>query len=364
VLGIPGEKELFGRGVYTCAICEGSLIKGETVAVVGGGDSAIAKSLYLVPLVSKLLLIVRSNKFCAKDLGRVERLLAFTRGPNAKVQLLFHTKIVSLRGGKPGQPGQPGKPGVVAKLHTTSPTEKEWEQPLAALFLSIGITPNTALFPTLKKRPDGTLKRYNYQETSHPGIYVGGDATDNVFRQGITAAAEGCKCALQVKTFLDQNKLAALESPTYPLMVQYSNHLLLREPFRRQDDGGERLCSTGVCKWERKSKSPSISAEGIREIMTLDEWKKLGPNLILEVMSSNCSNCARLEFAVQDLASKITVVRIDLEMMDPEDFNQISQTLHIPDKFELPYFVRLQDGQPQKTLQGPMSPTKLKTLLE
>ena len=369
-LGIPGEDKLFGKGIYTCAVCESSLVRDGIVGVVGGGDSAIATSLYLVPLVKKVYVFVRGDKFCAKDITRVQELLAHTKGNQPRVEILFHTKITNVESTPEGK---------FASVQLATPL-RQWQQKLDALFLAIGILPNTELFPTLVKRPDGTIQTFRYQETSQPGIFAAGDVTDNVFRQAITGAGEGCKCALQVKTHLDQQKLSRLsdfKATSFPLVVNVSQGKIQIEPFSHESKTNS-TCKSETCSpqniYDRKGQSPSQPTirsqdeqeQPIQEILSLKDWKSLVdkfPKILLEVMSGNCLTCGSLEFVLQDLPSHfpdIRFARVDMELVDPKELEALGSLLDIPKKIELPYFAKILHGQNIASIQGEEQTSKSK----
>lgn len=186
-LGVPGETGERGywlRGVYNCAVCDGALYKGKTVAVVGGGDSALTEAQYLSNIANKVVILVRKEQFRTVEEKRKSEIL---KRPN--IEVLYNTSIQEIKGN-----GQ--------KLtHLVLNNKKEL--PVDALFLAIGSKPNSDL---LKGQVDLDEKGYvalkNHQETSIPGVYAIGDLVDPDFKQAITAAGDAAKAALQAQKFL------------------------------------------------------------------------------------------------------------------------------------------------------------------
>ena len=339
------------------------------VGVVGGGDSAIATSLYLVPLVKKVYVFVRGDKFCAKDITRVQELLAHTKGNQPRVEILFHTKITNVESTPEGK---------FASVQCHSP------QAVAAktrcLVLGHRDSPQYRTLPNSRQTTDGTIQTFRYQETSQPGIFAGGDVTDNVFRQAITGAGEGCKCALQVKTHLDQQKLSRLsdfKATSFPLVVNVSQGKIQIEPFSHESKTNS-TCKSETCSpqniYDRKGQSPSQPTirsqdeqeQPIQEILSLKDWKSLvdkSPKILLEVMSGNCLTCGSLEFVLQDLPSHfpdIRFARVDMELVDPKELEALGSLLDIPKKIELPYFAKILHGQNIASIQGEEQTSKSK----
>ena len=243
------------------------------MAVVGGGDSAIAKSLYLVPLAKQIFMYVRGKKFSAKDMGRVQELLRTF----PKVRIFFETEIVGLQ--------TEGKK-LTSILIRNKATKKQARHNVDALFLAIGIIPNTSLFPTLTKREDGTIQTFEHQQTSQLGVFAAGDVTDSVFRQAITGAGEGCKSALQVKSYLDQHKIPSLSQQS-PSRIQVKNGKVQLYPMQPKSTSASShpscTCTSPTCTLHAENENQSCTSptpflhaenQNILEIFHLSEWEK------------------------------------------------------------------------------------------
>lgn len=185
LLNVEGERLYFGRGVHTCAVCDASMYRDQTVAVVGGGDSAVLEAEYLSPLVKKVVLILRNDHFRASDKRRLQELL---KRPN--VEVIYNTVIEKIE----GDGEQP-----THLLTINQKTKKSVKLPVNALFLAIGFHPNTDLFLSpLEKDERGYVILKKGQETSVDGVYAVGDVADPRFRQAITAAGDAAKAAIQI----------------------------------------------------------------------------------------------------------------------------------------------------------------------
>jgi thioredoxin reductase (NADPH) len=217
MLGVPGEKQYWGHGVTTCAICDGSQYKGKKVGVVGGGDSAVLEALYLSNLAEEVTLFVRKDRFKASDEKRKAALLA---RPNVRV--LYQTTVEAVQGD-----GQ-----VLSGVKT-----KDREIALDGLFLAIGSQPNTSLFKgQLELDPRGFIVLKKGQQTSVPGVYAIGDVADPVDQQAISAAGDAAKAAMAV-----QREISAM--PIQKVEVVSSAHVEVQEiATRAQLD--EALCSS------------------------------------------------------------------------------------------------------------------------
>jgi thioredoxin reductase (NADPH) len=189
-LGLPNEIRLrdSGGGVTACAVCDGFFYKGQTVALVGAGDSACEEATYLAKLCPKVYMLVRKDEFRASKamIHRVENT------PN--IEVLFNTEVLDVL----------GEHGVEGLRIIDNKTKVESELAVTGLFLAIGHTPATAIFKGqldmdeqgyLKHKPDSTW-------TNIPGVFVAGDAADKVYRQAVTSAGSGCMAALDAERWL------------------------------------------------------------------------------------------------------------------------------------------------------------------
>jgi thioredoxin reductase (NADPH) len=188
LLNVPGEQNYWSKGVYSCAVCDGSFYKDKVVAVVGGGDGALVEAEYLSNIAAKVHILVRKGEFRAIEKQRLQEVLA---RPN--VQVHYNTSVKEIQGDESrathlllqGAEGQP-----LPKL------------PIDALFLAIGAKPNTELFGQLEQDAQGYLVLKNHQETAVPGIYAIGDVADPQFKQAISAAGDAAKAAIQAQRHL------------------------------------------------------------------------------------------------------------------------------------------------------------------
>ena len=192
LLGASGEKELFGgKGVATCATCDGAFYKGEEVAVVGGGDTACEEALFLTRFCSKISLIHRRGEL------RASKIMATRVMEHPKIELLWHRRVQAML---------PGENGKLASLQLEQIESKETESlSVKACFIAIGHTPNTAFLPNhLEKDSHGYLLSNdpNGVCTSVEGVFIAGDCTDGVYRQAITAAGQGCRAAMEAEHYL------------------------------------------------------------------------------------------------------------------------------------------------------------------
>lgn len=201
-LDIPGEKEYWSKGVTNCAVCEGSLYRGKTICVVGGGDSAMEEASYLSGLAKKVYVFVRRDKLRAVD-NRKDEVIA-----RDNVEVVYNTSLREIRG---------DRDKVTSVVLHNNKDNRDKEVPMDGVFLAIGFTPNTQLFvDELTLTKGGYIKLYNDQETSVRGVYGIGDIVDPVYKQAVTAAGDGCRAALQAQRFLgdcgyDPNKKVATE---------------------------------------------------------------------------------------------------------------------------------------------------------
>lgn len=192
-LNVPGEtgdNGYWGKGITTCAVCDGSLYHGKEVAVVGGGDAAVEEASYLAGIAKKVSIFVRKDHFRAQDKHKRKETLAL---PN--VQAIYNTEVKEIMGN--------GKHVTHLKIENNKTGETK-KIAMDGLFLAIGSTPNSQVFKgQLNLTKHGIVKLNAGQETSVPGVYAAGDICDNEFKQAVTAAGSACKAALQATAFLE-----------------------------------------------------------------------------------------------------------------------------------------------------------------
>ena len=188
MLGLEAESRLIGHGLSTCATCDGFFFRGQEIAVVGGGDSAMEEALFLTKFASKVTIIHR------RDSLRASKIMQDRARANEKVEFLWDTVVTDLVGD--------GKlEGVQVKnVKSGEPSTL----PLHGLFVAIGHTPNTSLFAGQLDMDDaGYLITHDGSKTNVPGVFACGDVQDHVYRQAITAAGSGCMAAIDAERWLE-----------------------------------------------------------------------------------------------------------------------------------------------------------------
>src|ERR1041384_1781359 len=190
--GIPGEKELYGgKGVTTCATCDGAFYRKMDVAVIGGGDSAAEEALFLTRFASKVYLVHR------RDSLRASKIMAERATSHPKIQCVWDSVPVAVEG---------VAQGAVSGLRIRNlKTQAESVLAVKGVFVAIGHVPNTKpVAPPLEVDEGGYFKPVNgsHIQTNIPGVYVAGDCADHVYRQAITAAGMGCAAAIEAERWL------------------------------------------------------------------------------------------------------------------------------------------------------------------
>ena len=187
-LGLPREKELSGHGVSWCATCDGFFFRQKTIAVVGGGDSAMEEANFLTRFADKVYLIHRRDSF------KASKIMADRALNNPKIEVIWNTGIAELK-------GETKLEGVT--LEDTVTGEKR-ELPLDGLFIAIGNDPRVWL---VEGQVDLTPEKFinvegRSSKTNLPGVFAAGDVIDPTYRQAITAAGSGCVAALDAEHYL------------------------------------------------------------------------------------------------------------------------------------------------------------------
>ena len=196
-LGLESEQAFRGRGVSACATCDGFFFRGQRVAVVGGGNTAVEEALYLSNIASHVTLIHRRDKL------RAEKILQdqlFERQRAGAVDILWNHTVLDVLG------DDSGVTGVRVEATDGSGTR---DVAVAGVFIAVGHTPNTQIFAgqldmqggyiTVRSGTDG-----NATATSVPGVFAAGDVADHVYRQAVTSAGTGCMAALDADKYLEQ----------------------------------------------------------------------------------------------------------------------------------------------------------------
>ena len=196
-LGLPSEEAFMGRGVSGCATCDGFFYKGDIVAVVGGGNTAVEEALYLSNIASKVHLVHRRDKFRAEPI-MIDKM--HEKVAAGKIELHLFQTLDEVLG------DASGVTGVRLKNVSSGSTE---DLTLKGCFIAIGHQPNTDLFKGQLEMKDGYIVTRTGLNgfatmTSVPGVFAAGDVQDHIYRQAITSAGTGCMAALDAQRFLEQ----------------------------------------------------------------------------------------------------------------------------------------------------------------
>jgi len=191
MLGLESEGRLMGHGVSTCATCDGFFFRGQEIAIVGGGDSAMEEANFLTRFADKVTVIHR------RDSLRASKIMQQKSFDNPKVEFLFDSAVTEIF-------EQDGKVSGIEVENLKSNEKSKVE--LSGLFIAIGHTPNTQLFEgKLDMHDNGYIRCGEGSRTSIEGVFACGDVQDFTYRQAVTAAGSGCMAALDAERWLEQN---------------------------------------------------------------------------------------------------------------------------------------------------------------
>jgi thioredoxin reductase (NADPH) len=195
-LGLPSEEHYRGKGVSACATCDGFFFRGQRVAVIGGGNTAVEEALYLSNIASHVTLVHRRDKLRSERILQ-DRLHSLAHA--GKVSLLWNHRVGEVLGDEQGVSG--------VRVHPVAGGAHQ-DLPVTGVFIAIGHTPNTAIFHGQLEMHGGYIKVHGGSNgdataTSVPGVFAAGDVADHVYRQAITSAGSGCMAALDADRYLE-----------------------------------------------------------------------------------------------------------------------------------------------------------------
>jgi thioredoxin reductase (NADPH) len=196
-LGLPSEELFKGKGVSACATCDGFFYKGQEVAVIGGGNTAVEEAIYLTNIASKVYVVHRRDRF------RGEKILhdkLNKRVAEGKAEIVWDHALDEVLGDASGVTG--------VRIKATAGGGRARELPVKGVFIAIGHEPNTGIFDGQLEMKGGYIKvktgtEGNSTLTSVPGVFAAGDVSDHVYRQAVTSAGTGCMAALDAEKYLD-----------------------------------------------------------------------------------------------------------------------------------------------------------------
>ena len=196
-LGLPSEEAFMGKGVSACATCDGFFYRNKSVAVVGGGNTAVEEALYLANIASHVTVIHRREKFKAEKIMQDK---LFEKEKAGKVTILWNSALDEVLG------DDSGVTGLRVKNVQSGATQ---DVDVFGVFIAIGHKPNTDIFAGQLEMEGGYLvtemgRKGNATQTSIPGVFAAGDVQDHIYRQACTSAGTGCMAALDAERYLDQ----------------------------------------------------------------------------------------------------------------------------------------------------------------
>ena len=189
-LGLPNEQKLIGRGVSSCATCDGFFYRGKKIMVIGGGDSAMEEANFLSRFGSEVTVVHRRDQF------RASKIMLDRANANPKIKFLTNTVVEDIHD---------VDTNLVSHVRLRNAvTGAVWEQEVDGFFVAIGHIPNTAVFKgQIETDADGYILSKGGARTNIPGVFHAGDVQDRTYRQAITASGAGCMAAMEAERFLE-----------------------------------------------------------------------------------------------------------------------------------------------------------------
>ena len=199
-LGLESEEKFKGKGVSACATCDGFFYRGQNVAVVGGGNTAVEEALFLSNIATSVTLIHRRDELRAEAI-LADRILANSVDNGGNISFLWNHVVEEIHGNDGGVTGLSAKQVQSGKITKID---------VFGIFIAIGHIPNTEIFEGQMEMENGYIKTQtglngNATTTSIPGVFAAGDVSDHVYRQAVTSAGTGCMAALDARKFLEEN---------------------------------------------------------------------------------------------------------------------------------------------------------------
>ncbi len=189
LLGLESERKLIGRGVSTCATCDGYFFRGQDIAVVGGGDSAMEEAIFLTKFANKVTVIHR------RDQLRASKIMQERAFKNEKIHFIWNSIVKDIKDVEAGK--------VTSVILENVKNGEITELPVSGLFVAIGHKPNTDIFQgQIDMDEAGYIITREGTQTSVEGVFAAGDVADHVYRQAITAAGMGCQAAIDAERYL------------------------------------------------------------------------------------------------------------------------------------------------------------------
>ncbi len=190
LIGLPSERTLMGHGVSTCATCDGYFFRGQDIAVIGGGDSAMEEAVFLTRFARAVTVVHRRESL------RASKIMQDKARANPKIAWMLDSQVEDIRDGGSGE--------VKEMVVRHNKTGDRTIVPVSGVFVAIGHTPNTALLRgQLEMDANGYLITHDGAKTSVPGVFACGDVQDHVYRQAVTAAGSGCMAAIDAERYLE-----------------------------------------------------------------------------------------------------------------------------------------------------------------